>query len=202
MSAPQSETSLSDHKSIALIGARGAGKSRLSRKLGKKLNLPVFSTDTQICFAANGKTIQQIVAEEGWPGFRQREFDILSKIAEMESSIIDCGGGILVEAPENPGLQESFSQRKASILKAHCTVVYIKRPMSWLLDKVKETASRPDLKGEPYEDLLNRRLPWYEQVADITLEADATGTKDLLAAILEHPLLQSRTNISQTITGQ
>ncbi|HBS04648.1 MAG TPA: shikimate kinase [Leptospiraceae bacterium] len=177
-------------RSIALIGARGAGKSRLSRKLGKKLDRAVFSTDTQISFEAGGKTIQQIVSEEGWKGFRNREFEILQKVAGMQPAIIDCGGGILVEAPESPGATESFSGRKAEILKEYCIVVYIKRPMSWLLGKVQESASRPNLGGEPYEELLNRRLPWYEQAADIVLEADGAGTKDLLAMILSHQLVQ------------
>ena len=175
-------------RSIALIGARGAGKSRLSRKLGKKLERSVFSTDTQISFEAGGRTIQQIVSDEGWTGFRDREYEILQKVSSMQPAIIDCGGGILVEAPESRGI-ESFSQRKAAILQEYCIVVYIKRPMSWLLGKVEESASRPNLGGEPYEELLNRRLPWYEQVADIVLDADGKGTKDLIPMMLAHPML-------------
>ncbi|MCB1168858.1 MAG: shikimate kinase [Leptospiraceae bacterium] len=176
-------------KSIALIGARGAGKSRLSRKLGKRMGRAVFSTDTQISFAASGRTVQQIVTEEGWTGFRQREFEILQTICHMEGAIIDCGGGILVEAPAGADKVETFSARKARLLKEHCIVVYLKRPMSWLLQKMEPSASRPDLGGESYEALLHRRMPWYEEVADITLEANHLGTKDLIPLILNHPAL-------------
>lgn len=176
-------------KSIALIGARGAGKSRLSRKLGKKLARPVFSTDTQISFVADGKTVQQIVTEEGWAGFRQREYEILQQICNMDGAIIDCGGGILVEAPLQENEPETFSQRKAGLLKEHCIVIYLKRPMSWLLEKAEPSASRPDLGGESYEALLNRRMPWYEKSADVILDAKHLGTKNLIPMILSNPVL-------------
>lgn len=180
----------SQQKSLALIGARGAGKSRLSRKLGKRMGRAVFSTDTQISFAAGGLTVEQIVAREGWSGFRRREYEILQTICDMENAIIDCGGGILVEAPAEGERIETFSARKARLLKEHCIVVYLKRPMSWLLEKGQVSSSRPDLGGESYEDLLKRRLPWYEEVADVVLDANHLGTKDLMPQILSHPKIE------------
>ena len=174
-------------RSIALIGARGAGKSRLSRKLGKRMGRVVFSTDTQVCFQCGGKTVQQIVSEVGWTGFRDLEYEILSRLCPMRSSIIDCGGGILVEAPTEAEPAETFSARKARLLKEHCVVVYLNRPMSWLLSRVEPSAARPTLSADPYEELLQRRMPWYEQIADVTLDAGNKGTKDLIPELLEHP---------------
>ena len=96
----------------------------------------------------------------------------------MPGIILDCGGGILVEAPEPMGLasggtassEETFSDRKAGILRSSATIVYVKRDIDWLIGKVfDKDAARPDLGGD-YRRLLERRLPWYESVADHVLD--------------------------------
>lgn len=165
-------------RNIALIGARSAGKSKVSRRVGKVSGRSVFSTDTLISYEAGGQSIARIVATEGWPGFREREFRILQKLCAMRDVVIDCGGGILVEAPdENAGQpEEFFSRRKAELLKGSSEVVYVKRPLSWLLDRARRDANRPDLIGD-YERVLERRLPWYEQTADFILDlGDGSAT--------------------------
>lgn len=173
-------------RNIALIGGRGAGKSKVSRRLGKISERPVFSTDTLVSYEAGGRAISRIVTEEGWTGFRDREYAILGKLCRMQDIVIDCGGGMLVEAPDPTGgrPKERFSQRKADLLKAHAEVVYVRRPMSWLLERVRRDANRPDLIGD-YVGILEQRLPWYEQVADFTLDlgdGSASEGADLLAS--------------------
>ncbi len=164
---------MSDRTNIAFIGARGAGKSKLSRKFGKKSGRVVLSTDSLVSYEAGGRTVAQIVTDEGWTGFREREFALLEKFGDMRDIVIDCGGGILVEAPaagDAPG-SESFSERKAAKLKEIAHVIYIYRDMDWLVGRVAEDSSRPDLGGD-YRRLLERRLPWYESVADTVLDMD------------------------------
>ena len=158
-------------RNIALIGGRGAGKSKVSRRLGKLSGRPVFSTDTLLSYEAGGRTITRIVKEEGWSGFRDREFAIVQKLCAMRDIVIDCGGGVLVEAPDlsSGGGEELLSRRKLDVLKHGAEVVYVKRPLAWLLEKVRRDANRPDLIGE-YQKVLERRLPWYEQAADFTLD--------------------------------
>jgi shikimate kinase len=155
---------------IAFIGARGAGKSKLSRKLGKLSGRVVLSTDTLISYEAQGRRISDIVSAEGWIGFRNREYDLLRKLSAMTGVVIDCGGGILVEADTGGG--ETFSERKCNLLKEMATVVYIRRDMDWLLSRGAADAVRPKL-ADDYAATLRRRLPWYERAADLTL--DMTG---------------------------
>lgn len=167
---------------IALIGARGAGKSKLSRKLSKELGVVTLSTDNLVSYEANGMSIASIVEKEGWKGFRDREYETLRTVVSMKNIIIDCGGGILVEAPESESNPiETFSKRKSELLREHCFVVYIQRSEKWLLGH-KKNSSRPDLAGQ-YSELLKRRLPWYESVADYTLNLDSRDISDGISEI-------------------
>lgn len=156
-------------RNIALIGARGAGKSKIARKLSKLTGLVSLSTDTLISYEENGRTISSIVAERGWPGFRNLESDILEKVSGMTGVIIDCGGGILFEAADENGI-EPLSARKIALLRESSYVIYLKREMDYLLKKVKKgDPNRPDLSGA-YQELLKRRLPVYESQSDYTLD--------------------------------
>jgi shikimate kinase len=170
---------------IALIGARGAGKSKISRKLTKLLQRQIFSTDSLISYEADGDPISSIVENMGWTGFRDMEHQVLEKLSAMKNIIIDCGGGILVEAPGTDGKKkESFSERKAQLLKNRCTVVYLERPMKYLMDKGKLDANRPEL-SKDYKALLERRLPWYENAADITVSLVDVTVKEAAEKVVE-----------------
>ena len=150
---------------IAIIGARGAGKSKLSRKFAKMTGRLVLSTDTLVCYEAGGIPVSEIVRMYGWNNFRDREFELLGKLKSMQNVVIDCGGGMIVEAPEAEGAEESFSRRKVDLLKSFSRVLYIKRDLDWLLSRSLKDSNRPDLNGH-YENVLLKRLPWYEAAAD------------------------------------
>lgn len=156
---------------FAFIGPRGAGKSRLSRKFARKIDKLLLSTDVLVSYEAGGRSITDIVADEGWPSFREREFVLLNKICRMPGVVLDCGGGIIVDVqPDGKGrFEEVFSERKAALLKDHCTTIYIRRDPRWLLSRELESSHRPAL-GADYEALLTRRLPWYERAADYILD--------------------------------
>ena len=170
---------------LALIGARGAGKSKVSRKLSKLMDWPVFSTDSLITYETSGDTIEKIVAEHGWTGFRDREHQVLSRVSAMTGVIIDCGGGILVEAPQSTQhFEETFSLRKSQCLKHSCLTVYLKKSVDELCAKMEPDPNRPNLVGD-YRTLLERRLPWYEGSADITIEMENLSIKDTALLIIK-----------------
>ena len=177
---------------LAFIGARGAGKSRISRKLGKLTGRTVLSTDTLISYEAGGESIPSIVKREGWIGFREREYNILNKIVQMKDIIIDCGGGILVEAPrkDDPEQKEYLSERKISLLKSTSTVIYVQREIDWLIKKVAGDPSRPDL-SDNYRELLLRRMPWYEETADVILDMETLPGDKILDMLIERFSLRS-----------
>ena len=169
-------------KSFAFIGPRAAGKSRLSRKFAKRIDWVLFSTDTLVSYEAGGLSPKEIVTKEGWPGFRKRETEVLIKVAPMKRVVIDCGGGILVSTDENEA--EVVSTIKADLLRSNCTTIYIKRDIDWLLSREAESNHRPSLSAD-YKSVLKKRLPWYEQAADYTLDLSKRDASEGLAELLD-----------------
>jgi shikimate kinase len=169
-------------QNFAFIGPRGAGKSRLSRKFAKKLDRLLLSTDTLISYEAGGLTIRDIVAMEGWAGFREREYRILEKVTAMPAVVIDCGGGVPVEVDENGN--EYFSERKAHLLRERCTTIYLKRSIDWLLSRELDSSHRPALSAD-YHAVLQRRLPWYEKTADYVLDLTGRDVKEGIEELLD-----------------
>ncbi|WP_407658885.1 shikimate kinase, partial [Leptospira soteropolitanensis] len=62
---------------IIFIGARGAGKSKVSRSLSKKTDFPVVSTDSIAVYETGGISIPSFVEKFGWKQFRELEYSIL-----------------------------------------------------------------------------------------------------------------------------
>ena len=81
---------------INLIGMRGVGKSNVARRLSVLTKRPVMSTDVLIEYES-GLPVPQFVESRGWRDFRDLEFTIIAKLAEMDGIIVDCGGGALVD---------------------------------------------------------------------------------------------------------
>lgn len=163
--------------------------------------MPVFSTDTLVCYEAGGTSIPRLVAAEGWRAFRQREMEVLQKLSGMQQVLIDCGGGIVVDLPETESTEsteEIFSDRKVNLLKSSARVVYVKRDRDWLLDRVKGDPSRPSLSGtRAYEAILDRRLPWYEAAADFILDMRDLSVEEAIGVLLhELPFLKHRDALS------
>lgn len=77
--------------SIFLIGFMGAGKSRLGKRLAKRMNFAFLDADQEI-EKANNATVDQLFAELGEDGFRKLETEWLKKI-EVDNTIIALGGG-------------------------------------------------------------------------------------------------------------
>ena len=68
---------------IYLCGMIGAGKTAVGKALSEKLGWPFFDLD-QIMEEEAGKRIHDIVVEETWLGFREREYDICRRFSGMK----------------------------------------------------------------------------------------------------------------------
>lgn len=79
---------------IVLIGPPAAGKSRLGKRLAKRLKLPFIDTDARIV-AAHGP-IPAIFAEHGEPHFRELERAIVAE-ALGEPGVVSLGGGAVLD---------------------------------------------------------------------------------------------------------
>lgn len=156
---------------IVLIGMRGAGKSSIARWLQVITKRPVLSTDLLISYEAGGQSIPALVAAAGgdWRPFRELEYQVVEKVAALDGLIVDGGGGVIVDLDEQGG--EIFSARKVQALKRHGVVVWIREEIQRLVNKVANDPTRPNLSEvHSAEELMRRRLPFYEQAADIVVD--------------------------------
>ena len=172
------------HRNLVLIGYRGAGKTAVGRQLSQALGWPLVDLDEELVREA-GRTIAGIVAEEGWPGFRRREKELVRRFAGRPGLVLATGGGVVLD-PEN-----------VARLKEQGILVWLMAPASVLRERLARDAgtadSRPGLQGSDplaeVEEILAQREPLYRAAADVILDTtDLTPTEvaaKILAALKE-----------------
>jgi shikimate kinase len=70
----------------------GSGKTSIGREIAKRLRWPFFDVD-QIMEREAGKRIHDIVAEEGWVSYREREYQIAKRLSQLDRSVVAMAGG-------------------------------------------------------------------------------------------------------------
>jgi shikimate kinase len=172
-------------KNLVLVGGRGSGKSSLAKRLSRtNRHFMLFSLDALIRYEADGSTIPEIVAREGWAGFRARELAVVERVAAIEGgALIDCGGGVVVELDRDG--RERYSARKVDALRRHGRVVYLHRSLDYLEDR-SEDENRPTLSSdETFQQIMKRRDPWYRRAADHVVECGERSKSALAREILD-----------------
>ena len=157
----------------------GSGKSMTANRLSEILGRKVISTDKMI-EEREGRPISRIFDESGEPYFRKVEKEIVAEVSQRSGVILDCGGGVVLDA-----------QNRAN-LKKNGILIYLSASPDSIYKNIKNRAHRPLLNvKEPrarIAELLEEREPLYEQ-ADFIIDADHRSidqiTKDVLK-VLEH----------------
>ena len=163
---------------ISLIGFMAAGKTTMARELSAKVGAPMIDTDAYI-EEREGKTISEIFAAVGEPGFRKIEEECLEDILEEHISehpetledmhrctlVLSLGGGIVT----TPGCRDLISRF------TYC--VYVKTDIDTIFNRLsKDTGGRTLLENRgdtPLRDVIDRlyreREPLYEALARTTV---------------------------------
>ncbi|TNL00487.1 shikimate kinase AroL [Kosakonia cowanii] len=141
---------------IFLIGARGCGKNTV----GKALSLGYAFCDTDHHLQLTTQlSVADIVAAEGWEGFRARETESLHAVT-APLTVIATGGGMVL-AEENC----RFMQEQGRIIWLSSSPGV----MAERLESQPETAQRPSLTGRPVademEEVLRERARLYRTAA-------------------------------------
>lgn len=165
---------------IFLIGYRGTGKSTVGRSLARQLGWCFLDADTELETEA-GISIARIFANEGEPGFRDRESAILEQMSERSEAVIATGGGVILR----PANRER--------LRSHGFTVWLTASPETCWERMQTDPStgqrRPNLTTtgglEEVRTLLTYREPFYREVADAVFDTEADSPELLAAAILE-----------------
>ncbi|MBF0136848.1 MAG: shikimate kinase [Magnetococcales bacterium] len=179
---------------IVLIGMRGAGKTSVARRLSTLTRRPILSTDLLISYEHEGLSIPRILARNGgnWRAFRQMERQVVEKVARMDNVIIDCGGGVVVDIGAQG--EEIYAREKIDFLRERGLVVWLQGDIRRLVEKVQGDANRPSLTTQHSTlELMQRRLPFYEQAADRIVHIENKTRKELAVEILAlFPMIATR----------
>lgn len=161
---------------LVLIGYRGAGKSTVARLLAEKLGMEVVSLDREIVRHA-GRTIPEIVAQHGWPRFRDIETEITMRLSERDNIIIDAGGGVILRTENVRNL------RRNGIL------FWLRASVPVIVARIEGGTDRPALTPgrsftEEVEDVLRERAPLYEAAAHHRIDTDVLSPDQVVAEII------------------
>lgn len=163
---------------IVLVGLMGSGKSSVGRLLARRLGRPLIDTDGLVAQEA-GCTIPEIFAAEGEEGFRNREAQVIARVAAADAQVIATGGGAVLR-PEN---------REA--LRQNGFVIYLEASPEALYQRARGQgiAQRPLLAGDDplgrLRALAESRADAYAAAAHCRVTTDGRPVEGVVAAILE-----------------
>ena len=150
-------------KNIVLIGFMGTGKTTTGRLLAMRLGRPFIDIDWRI-ENETGLSVSNIFYEYGEAVFRQKEAEMIARVARYSNSVIATGGGSVV-FPEN-----------VMRLKKNGVLIALNASLEVILERTDRRMTRPLLARPDREvyvaELLETRRNLYA-IADYTVE---TGT--------------------------
>ena len=149
---------MADAPSLVLIGAPGAGKTRIGKRIARLLDLPFVDTDKRIV-ALHG-SIPGIFERYGEPHFRVLEREQVAR-ALAENAVVSLGGGAV--------LDEHTQAELAGLKVVQLTV----NPESIATRNI--GAGRPLLSGglDAWKALVAARAPIYDRLAQASFDTSS-----------------------------
>jgi shikimate kinase len=148
---------------IYLVGARASGKTTIGRALAKALGYAFVDTDHYLT-ETSGMTVAEVVAAEGWEGFRRRESDALHAVS-APGTVVATGGGMVLSGANREYMRE------------HGTVFYLEVPVEIMAERLgndPNASQRPTLTGrsiiEEIKEVFASREALYQGVAHHILD--------------------------------
>ena len=146
-------------KNLYLIGFMGAGKSTIAWALAKKCPAKRIEMD-QLIEEQQGMAIKDIFAAHGENYFRDLETELLRSFSESTGYVVSCG-----------------------------CIVFLRATPETIYERVKDSTNRPILNGnmnvEYIRELMEKRRPRYEAVADICVDTDGKDVENISEEILK-----------------
>ena len=164
---------------IFLIGYRATGKSTVARKIAATLGLNCVDSDVLIVQDA-GMTIAEIFAAETEAGFRERESEVVARIALGDNQVVALGGGAVL-----------CSENRAAI-RNQGMVVWLQASVESVCERLtadsQTQSQRPQLTTHDLHDevseLMERRRDIYADVADFAVDTDSLDAAEVAGEII------------------
>lgn len=160
---------------IVLCGMMGVGKSSVGVRIAELTEYMWYDTDVVIT-DRHGK-ISDIFEFYGEAHFRSLETEVVRELSEKDGLVISTGGGLVLK-PEN-----------GELLKKKGKIFFLRATFETLLKRVRADETRPLLKNtgktvETLGNLLAKRTPVYEHVADYIIDTDGLSVDEVAKAVI------------------
>lgn len=161
---------------VVLIGYRGTGKSTVGTIVAARLGLVLFSMDAEIVKSA-GRSIPEIVEQNGWEYFRDLEAKVCGELAGRTGLVVDTGGGAILRP------------RNVEVLKETGPLFWLTASVETIAKRIAQESQRPSLTGtksflDEIQDVLRERTPKYQAAADYVIETDGKSVTEVADEIL------------------
>lgn len=156
---------------IVLIGMPAVGKSTIGVLLAKQTGRLFVDTDVLIQ-AAVGKTLPEIISQQGMAAFCQIEQDYL-RCLDVHNAVIATGGSAVYYEPAMQALKHSG------------WLVYLWLPLALLQSRLDDLHARGVVMepGQSLQDLYHKRTPLYERWADVKIDLSGLNHQQAVEAI-------------------
>ncbi|WP_374765080.1 shikimate kinase [Yunchengibacter salinarum] len=178
--APQTtHPSLTDGRTLVLVGLMGAGKTTVGRRLARTLNMRFVDCDHEIEKAA-GMSVSDIFDTFGEGEFRAGERRVIARLLDGPPKVLATGGGAFVD------------HETRALIKEKALSVWLDADVTVLAERTGRRDTRPLLRGGDREailaDLARRRAPFYGEATLRVFSGDGPHEQvvtDILAALKE-----------------
>jgi shikimate kinase len=165
---------------IIFTGYRCTGKTSAGRRLAQLLGCAFYDADDLI-IKLTGRSVEQIVAEKGWPAFREVERAVILELSGKDNCVIAPGGGAVLD------------ERNVEVLKKNGLFVWLVADTPTIVRRLKKDqtggAPRPSLSGKPVEtevqEILTQREPIYRRIADMTVDTSTLTVEEVVETIAQ-----------------
>lgn len=160
---------------IVLCGMMGVGKSSVGIKVAELTGRRWIDTDLVIV-DRHGR-ISDLFEYYGEAHFRSLEAEVVREFAGQDDLVISTGGGLVLNQDNN------------ELLKEKGKIFFLRASFETLLERVRADEIRPLLKdtgktAEKLEEILNRRMPIYEYVADYIVDTDNRTVEEVAREVI------------------
>lgn len=155
-----------------IIGAPGAGKSTVGRRVAERLGVPFADSDALVEERA-GKPVSDIFISDGESEFRRMEYEEIARALSEFDGVLSLGGGAILDERTRQSLRD-------------VRVVWLQVDLSHATQRVGLNSARPLLLGNVRGTMLamlEQRTPLYAEAASDVIDTSGRGVKEIVAEV-------------------
>lgn len=153
---------------IVLCGFMGSGKTVVGKELAKVLGVKFVDTD-ELIEKEQGIAIKAIFAVHGEDYFRDLEYEMCKKVAEMKGVVVSTGGGAMTY------------DRNVKAIKDGSKVIFLDADFDVICERIGDSSTRPLFSDKKKaKALYDERKAKYLDACDYVIDGNMSARKTAL----------------------